>query len=81
MQGGALAGQFVPFDPETLTHLYPTHEDYVSQVTASAQKGVAEGFVLVPDADTLIAEAQASTIPSPTANQPPTMSAQPGGGH
>jgi len=80
-QGGALAGQFVPFDPETLTHLYPTHEDYVSQVTASAQKGVADGFVLVPDADTLIAEAQASTIPSPTANQPPTMSAQPGGGH
>jgi Alpha/beta hydrolase domain len=76
LQGGALAGQFVPFDAETLGQLYPTHQDYVDKVTASAQAAVADGFMLPPDADTLVAEARASTIPSPTASAAPAATFQ-----
>ena len=59
---GFLAGLYVPFDAATLARLYPTHEAYVTKVTASANHAVAEGFVLQEDAQTLIDEANASSI-------------------
>jgi predicted lipoprotein with Yx(FWY)xxD motif len=67
---GFLGGQYVPFDGATLARLYPTHDDYVFRVTASAEKAVNDGFVLQDDADRLIGEAQTSTIPSLAASQP-----------
>jgi len=73
---GFLGGQYVPFDGATLAKLYPTHDDYVNKVTASAQQAVASGFILSDDADRLIAEAKASTIPNLAATQPPAPSVQ-----
>jgi Alpha/beta hydrolase domain len=59
---GFLAGLFVPFDAATLARLYPTHDAYVTRVTDSANQAVAEGFMLPEDAQTLINEANASSI-------------------
>ena len=59
---GFLAGLYVPFDAPTLARLYPTHDAYVARVTASANQAVADGFMLSDDAQTLISEANASSI-------------------
>ena len=59
---GFLAGLYVPFDAATLAKLYPTHDAYVAKVTASANQAVADGFMLADDAQTLINEANASSI-------------------
>jgi hypothetical protein len=59
---GFLSGWYVPFDAATLAKLYPTHDAYVARVTASANKAVADGFMLQEDAQRLIAEADASSI-------------------
>jgi len=59
---GFLAGLYVPFDAPTLAKLYPTHDVYVAMVTASAEQAISDGFMLQPDAQQLIQEAQASTI-------------------
>jgi alpha/beta hydrolase family protein len=59
---GFLSGWFVPFDSATLAKLYPTHDAYVARVTTSANKAVADGFMLQDDAERLIAEADASSI-------------------
>ncbi len=59
---GFLSGWYVPFDAATLAKLYPTHEAYVARVTASANKAVADGFMLQEDAQRLIDEADASSI-------------------
>jgi Alpha/beta hydrolase domain len=61
-QLGFLAGLHVPFDAATLANLYPTHDNYVEKVTASANMAVADGFMLEDDAQRLIDEASASTI-------------------
>jgi hypothetical protein len=63
-QLGFLAGLFVPFDAANQAKLYPSHDVYVSRVTASAQKAVSDGFILQDDGTRLIAEANASTIGS-----------------
>jgi hypothetical protein len=63
-QLGFLAGLFVPFDAAIQAKLYPSHDVYVSRVTASAQKAVSDGFILQDDGTRLIAEANASTIGS-----------------
>jgi Alpha/beta hydrolase domain len=63
VQGGALAGQFTLLDAATLARRYPTHDDYVAHVAASAQQAVAAGFMLAPDADALVAEARISAVP------------------
>jgi hypothetical protein len=67
-------GIFVPFartqaerlasgDPRlSLEERYGTHDGYVAAVKAAAQKLVAERYLLQEDADTLIANAEASTI-------------------
>jgi hypothetical protein len=52
----------MPFDAATLARLYPTHDAYIARVTVSANRAVADGFMLPDDAQTLIAEANASSI-------------------
>jgi hypothetical protein len=59
----SLFGDTEPFDAATLTSLYPTAEDYVDAVTASAEAAVDAGFLLQPDADALIAAAEADGLP------------------
>ena len=53
-----LFGTTVPFDRATLLERYGTADDYVAAFRASAQAAVAAGFLLQPDADELIAEAE-----------------------
>jgi hypothetical protein len=53
-----LFGSTVPFDRATLLDRYGTADDYVAAFRASAEAAVAAGFLLQPDADELIAEAE-----------------------
>jgi len=53
-----IAGHEVPFSRVQLKMLYPTPEDYVRAVTASASRLVVEGFLVQEDAAALIAEAE-----------------------
>lgn len=55
-----LFGTTVPFDQQTLADLYGTADDYVAAFTASAAEAVAAGVLLQPDADALVAEAEAN---------------------
>jgi hypothetical protein len=67
-------GSFVPFaktktarlasgDPRlSLDERYGTHEKYVAQVRAAAQRLVRERYLLQDDADRLIAQAEASSV-------------------
>jgi hypothetical protein len=56
----ALFGQTIPFDQAKLVDLYGTADNYLAQFRTSADKEVAGGFLLRPDADELIAEAEAN---------------------
>jgi hypothetical protein len=56
-------GLTIPFTPEELLALYPTHQDYVDQVTESARATREAGFVLPEEEATLVAEAEAAGIP------------------
>lgn len=55
-------GAWVPFDTARLNALYPSHADYVAQVSSAASASVNAGFVLAADAAGTVAEAQASVI-------------------
>ena len=57
-----LFGSTTPFDAATLARLYPTHDAYVSAFTASTEAAVRAGFILRPEADEMIAEAEQSAI-------------------
>jgi hypothetical protein len=67
-----LSGGFWPFqetksargtDPRpSLEERYGTHAGYVCVVTAAANKAVEEGFLLAPDATTLIGDASGSNV-------------------
>ena len=57
-----LSGATIPFDAATLAELYPTHADYVTAFTESANAAVEAGFLLRPDADEMIAEAEQVTF-------------------
>jgi hypothetical protein len=59
----AMFGQTIPFSPEKLLSLYPTHEDYVAKFQASAQATREAGFILAPEEQRIISEAQAAKIP------------------
>jgi hypothetical protein len=53
-------------DPRlSLEERYKDHAGYVAAVRAAAAKAVASGFLLQPDADTIITAAQASTVLNP----------------
>ena len=60
----SLFGSVTPFDGAKLKQLYPTHDDYVGKVTASAADAVKKGFLLPADEKAIVAEAQAAAIPS-----------------
>ena len=50
------------FDATKLDQLYPNHGPYVSQFTQAANEAVSQGFLLKPDAQTLLDEATHSGI-------------------
>jgi hypothetical protein len=56
----ALFGTTTPFDRPTLLDRYGSADNYVQQFRASADEAVAAGFLLRPDADELITEAEAN---------------------
>jgi hypothetical protein len=60
---GFIFGETRPLDQATLTRLYPTHQDYIDAVTASAEAAGAAGHLATADVDALITEAQAAPIP------------------
>jgi len=55
-----LGGKHVPFDTATINSLYPTHDDYVSQVRAASEAMVKAGFLLPADAAQTIDAARRS---------------------
>jgi hypothetical protein len=59
-----LAGEYLPFSPQQLTTLYPTHRSYVSAFDAATARSVARGFVEPYDAAILKSEAENSAVPA-----------------
>ena len=55
-----LFGTTTAFDAGTLAELYPGPGDYLTAFTAAADDAVDAGFILRPDADDMIAEAEAA---------------------
>ncbi|HMJ55543.1 MAG TPA: alpha/beta hydrolase domain-containing protein [Polyangiaceae bacterium] len=64
----SLFGHTTPFTPEKLMQLYPTHEDYVMKVKDSARKSGVAKFLLGPEEQAMVAEAEAAPIPSAMAS-------------
>ena len=58
-----LDGTYIPFTPDMLSQLYPTHHDYVSQFAAAAIALYKQGFLLRTDMITAIAAAQEASVP------------------
>lgn len=59
-----LFGSTTPFTADELMKLYPTHDDYVNQVKASAEKTRKAGFVLEPEANGFVTDAEAAPVPN-----------------
>ena len=66
---GATAGQFCmllgsyePFDNAKLNKLYPLHDVYVKAVKEATDKNLKAGYILKPDADATVSEANKSAI-------------------
>lgn len=59
----AYAGHDVPFSPQYLRVLYPTHDDYVAKVTAAARALQSQRWLTVADADERISDAQKAPLP------------------
>jgi alpha/beta hydrolase family protein len=57
-----LNGSYEPFAPEKLSALYPTHAAYVAKVKEVTARNLAAGYILKPEADATIAEAEKVTI-------------------
>jgi len=57
-----LYGSHEPFAPEKLAALYPTHAAYVAKVKEVTARNLAAGYILKPEADATIAEAEKLTI-------------------
>jgi len=53
-----LFGSTIPFDQGKLVEMYGSFDAYLEQFRTSAADAVTKGFLLLPDADALIAEAQ-----------------------
>ena len=60
----SLFGNMTDLPPGQLEELYPTHEDYVTAVTESAEQAVADGFLRQAEADAFIADAEEAPVPS-----------------
>lgn len=59
----SLFGSTRPLAPDVIASLYPTHEDYVDEVRASAQAALEGGFLLQEGADAMVEEAEAAPVP------------------
>jgi hypothetical protein len=59
-----LLGETFPFSPDELKQLYPTHEDYVSKVTAAANAALRTGIILPYRVEQYIEEAKAAAVPA-----------------
>jgi hypothetical protein len=58
-----IAGHEIPFTPERLRMLYPTHAAYVDAVRKSVADLVSKRFIVREDGEELVKEAQQSRIP------------------
>ena len=61
----SLFGSTTPLPTEVLAERYPTHEDYVEQVSASADTALEAGFLLPEGVEALVAEAEAEAASVP----------------
>ena len=59
----SLFGRTEALDAATLASLYPTHDDYVAQVTASADATAEAGFLLDDDATAIVDAAKDAPVP------------------
>jgi Alpha/beta hydrolase domain len=59
----SLFGSTMPLPATQLLALYPTHDDYVSKVTAATDAAQQAGFILPADAPLVVQEAQAAPVP------------------
>ena len=57
-----LNGSYEAFDSAPLASLYPTHVDYVAKVKRATERSLQAGYILKPDADATITEAERSQI-------------------
>jgi hypothetical protein len=57
-----LNGSYEPFDAATIAKLYPTHESYVASVRRVTEANLKAGYILKPEADATIAEAEKSSV-------------------
>jgi hypothetical protein len=55
-----LGGITVPFTRAELARRYPTHADYYCRMQAATERAVADGFLLPPDAEDLMARVEAA---------------------
>ncbi|MBS0363526.1 MAG: hypothetical protein JSR98_19295 [Proteobacteria bacterium] len=60
----AWLGQTFPFTPAQLRSLYPTHQDYVVQVRAAADRALKAGVILPYRAAQYVTQAEAAEIPA-----------------
>ena len=59
----AWLGQTFPFSRDQLKALYPTHQDYVARVKASAERALKDGVIPPYRAAEYIAQAEAAAVP------------------
>ena len=57
-----LNGSYEPFDAATIAKLYPTHDSYVANIRRVTQANLKAGYILKPEADATIADAEKSVI-------------------
>src|SRR6185295_18861831 len=57
-----LNGSHEPFDAATMAKLYPTRAGYVEKVKSVTAANLKAGYILKPEADATIAEAEKSDI-------------------
>nr|WP_249420499.1 alpha/beta hydrolase domain-containing protein [Rhabdothermincola salaria] len=58
----SLFGQSAPFSDEQLRSLYGDHATYVERFTAAADEALEAGFLLEPERDEMVAEAEARDV-------------------
>jgi hypothetical protein len=58
-----LLGSYEPFSDAKLAMLYPKHDVYAKEVKDVTEKNLKSGFILKPDADATIADANKANIP------------------
>jgi hypothetical protein len=61
-EGNSLIGKTVPFTPEILASLYPTHDAYVNAFEQATKRAVATRVILKNDAPEMISQAQAAKV-------------------